>query len=141
MTEDDEGSLLRVSLVGAAAPDKPASRPLLRAVLFASVVALLLGYDIGVMSGAILDIQSSLDLSTVEQELVIGSLNFVSAFGSLFTAYFSDSVGRRVCLFVAMSLSTVGTMVMTLANGFWMLLAGRFICGLGVGCGMVRGRS
>jgi MFS family permease len=103
--------------------------------MFASCVAVLLGYDIGVMSGAILGIESSLNLTTAEVELVIGSLNFVSAFGSLFVAGFSDRVGRRFCLFVAMVLSTIGTIMMTVANDFWMMLGGRMVCGLGVGCG------
>jgi sugar porter (SP) family MFS transporter len=105
-------------------------------VLFASFVAVLLGYDIGVMSGAILDIETTLGLSIIQKQLVVGSLNFVSAFGSLFAATFSDWVGRRMCIFVSMVMYTLGTALMTAANTFSVMLAGRFVCGLGVGCGM-----
>ena len=69
--------------------DSPSATPrqrwwfLARSVGFASVVAILLGYDIGVMSGAILDIETTFTLSLVQKQLVVGSLNFISAFGAL----------------------------------------------------------
>ena len=52
-------------------------------VAFACGVAVLLGYDIGVMSGAITGIEASLSLSLVQKQLIMGSLNFVSGFGAL----------------------------------------------------------
>ena len=48
-------------------------------------VACTLGYDIGVMGGAVIFMSKTLDLSTGKQELAVGCLNFVSGFGALFT--------------------------------------------------------
>ena len=64
-----------------------------RVVGFSSLVAVLLGYDIGVMSGAILDIEITLSLTMVQKELVVGLLNFVSAFGALLAGAISDRFG------------------------------------------------
>ena len=49
---------------------------------FVATAGGLKGYHTGVISGAIHSIAADLDLSETEQELVIGSLNVASAFGT-----------------------------------------------------------
>ena len=39
--------------------------------------------DVGVMSAAILDIEEDMDLSPVQAEVLVGSLNVIAAFGGL----------------------------------------------------------
>ena len=39
--------------------------------------------DVGVMSAAILDIEEDMDLSYVQAEVLVGSLNVIAAFGGL----------------------------------------------------------
>lgn len=39
--------------------------------------------DVGVMSAAILDIEEDLDLSPLQAEVLVGSLNVIAAFGGL----------------------------------------------------------
>ena len=44
---------------------------------FTSLLGALLGYDIGIISGAIIFIRDDLGLSTRQAEVVVGSLNLV----------------------------------------------------------------
>ena len=112
--------------------------------------------DIGVMSGAILDIEASFGLTLVQKQLVcamlcswfvlriilrchtqvVGSLNFISAFGALGAGSVSEGLGRRPCIALSLLLYSTGTAVMTAARSYATLLAGRVIVGLGVGVGM-----
>ena len=55
----------------------------LRAILIASTVILFLGYDQGIISGAILFMRDDLDFSEVQTEIAIGVLNIAAAFGGL----------------------------------------------------------
>jgi len=105
-------------------------------VAFACAIAVLLGYDIGVMSGAIRGIASTLGLSVVQRQLVVGSLNFVSGIGALAAGALADTVGRRSCLAASMALYTLGSLIMVSAGAFGTMLGGRIVVGLSVGLGM-----
>ncbi|CAM9701001.1 unnamed protein product, partial [Phaeothamnion confervicola] len=102
-----------------------------------SLTSVLLGYDVGVMSGAILYIKTTLGLSTVQQEVTVGSLNLIAAFGGLVAGKAADALGRKKAIAMACFIFMVGATTMTIARSFEMLLAGRIITGVGVGCGFV----
>ena len=106
-------------------------------VVFASVccglTATTLGYDVGVMSCAIVLIKDELALSEVKEEIIVGSLNFVAALGALVAAQTADALGRRATILACCVLYVVGTLLMALARGFGVLLLGRAVTGLGVG--------
>ena len=127
-----ESSSSSAALAPAAAP--PSSPTLF--VAFACAIAVLLGYDIGVMSGAIRGIASTLGLSVVQRQLVVGSLNFVSGIGALVAGALADTVGRRSCLAASMALYTLGSLIMVSAGTFGAMLGGRIVVGLSVGLGM-----
>jgi len=103
----------------------------------ASVTSILLGYDVGVMSGAIIFISEDLGLTRPQQEIVIGSLNLIAAFGGLMAGKAADRLGRRWALGLACLVFLLGGIMMTAANDFQTMLAGRVVTGLGVGCGFV----
>eukprot|EP00312_Isochrysidales_sp_CCMP1244_P018806 CAMPEP_0202775922 /NCGR_PEP_ID=MMETSP1388-20130828/49479_1 /ASSEMBLY_ACC=CAM_ASM_000864 /TAXON_ID=37098 /ORGANISM="Isochrysis sp, Strain CCMP1244" /LENGTH=185 /DNA_ID=CAMNT_0049445061 /DNA_START=12 /DNA_END=565 /DNA_ORIENTATION=+ len=117
----------------------PPSPPFPWRVLLVSIIASLnnmaFGYDVGVVSGSLLDMAGSLDLSLSEQELATSGLNFVSGIGALAGAGFvMDSLGRRATLMVSSLLLVIGGAFVTLANSFGVLLLGRALQGLGSGC-------
>ena len=93
----------------------------------------LLGYDIGVISGTITAIIDDIGLSTFQAEVVVGSLNLVSAFGGLGAGTLADCFGRKMMLALAAGTFVVGTAIMCKATSFSSLLLGRIIMGLGVG--------
>lgn len=112
---------------------------LLASVCFTSLLGALLGYDIGIVSGAIVFITKDMSLSTWQAEVVVGSLNLVSAFGALLAGSFADRFGRKAAICLANALFVFGTLTVVLSYGFSGLLAGRILMGFGVGCGFVVG--
>ena len=92
---------------------------------------------IGIMSCAIVLIKEELALSELKEEVVVGALGFVAALGALVAAQTADALGRRATILACCALYVVGTLLMALARGFWVLLLGRAVTGLGVGVSFV----
>jgi len=108
-------------------------------VIFALCAALNscnLGYDIGVSTHAGGLIQRDLGLTDVQRELFVGSLNFWSIFGSMFSHWICDTFGRRRSFQVAALNFILGVVIMATASGFAVLMVGRFFLGIGVGFGL-----
>lgn len=93
--------------------------------------------DVGIMADALDLIQDTLDLTTAEIQFAVGSLNFVSAFGTLIAGQTSDVLGRKRTVLICCALYIVGTFCMSAAQNFTVLLLGRIITGLGVGVSFV----
>ncbi|EYU23018.1 hypothetical protein ABFS82_11G045300 [Erythranthe guttata] len=105
----------------------------LACALLASTNSILLGYDIGVMSGAALFIRENLKLSSVEVEILVGSLNVFSLIGSLASGKTSDLIGRRYTIVLAAATFFIGALLMGLAPSYPYLISGRMVAGVGVG--------
>ncbi|XP_059637052.1 probable polyol transporter 6 [Cornus florida] len=101
--------------------------------LVASTNSILLGYDIGVMSGAILYIKDHMKISRVEEEVLVGSLNVCSLIGSFAAGSTSDAIGRRYTIVLSSATFLIGALLMGLAPSYPFLMAGRLIAGIGVG--------
>jgi MFS family permease len=94
-----------------------------------------LGYDIGVGTIAGPMIMEEFQLTGVQLEIFLGSINFWSIFGALTSPIISDRYGRRVTLGTAAVGFLVGVVIMSTSQSFQQLLVGRVIVGLGVGVG------
>ncbi|KAK4283753.1 hypothetical protein QN277_000673 [Acacia crassicarpa] len=101
--------------------------------LLASVTSVLLGYDIGAMSGASILIKEDMKITYGEQEILVGVLNVFSLFGSLASGKMSDCIGRRYTIVFAAFTFLLGALLMGLAPNYWFLLVGRMVAGVGVG--------
>ncbi|KAF3487048.1 hypothetical protein F2Q69_00052575 [Brassica cretica] len=104
---------------------------------FASLNNVLLGYDVGVMSGAVLFIQQDLNITEVQTEVLIGSLSIISLFGSLAGGRTSDSIGRKWTMALAALVFQTGAAVMAVAPSFEVLMIGRTFAGIGIGLGVM----
>lgn len=93
----------------------------------------LVSADIGVMSGAALFIKEDLKITSTQVEILVGSLNVVSLFGSLASGRTSDWIGRRWTIILAACTFLIGALLMGLAPSFLFLMAGRVVAGVGVG--------
>ncbi|XP_074312265.1 putative polyol transporter 4 [Silene latifolia] len=102
---------------------------------FASVNSVLLGYDVGVMSGAIIFIQEELQISEVQQEILVGCLSIVSLVGSLAGGRSSDAIGRKWTMGIGAIIFQIGALIMTIAHSFRILMLGRLLSGIGIGFG------
>ncbi|XP_059314187.1 polyol transporter 5 [Lycium ferocissimum] len=115
-------------------PKKPKTNKYAIACSFlASLASILLGYDIGVMSGAIIYIQKDLHISDTKVEILVGILNVYSLFGSVAAGPTSDWIGRRYTMVVAAAIFFAGALLMGFATTYAFLMVGRFVAGVGVG--------
>lgn len=115
-------------------PKKPkANKYAIACSFLASLASILLGYDIGVMSGAIIYIKKDLNISDVKVEILVGILNVYSLFGSAAAGRTSDWIGRRYTMVVAAAIFFVGALLMGFATNYAFLMVGRFVAGVGVG--------
>lgn len=105
----------------------------LAGAVLASTNSILLGYDIGVMSGAVLFIRENLDVTSTQIEILVGCLNVCSLVGSLASGKTSDCIGRRYTIVLAAATFLIGALFMGLAPSFPFLMAGRVVAGIGVG--------
>ncbi|KAH7568949.1 hypothetical protein ACOSP7_012073 [Xanthoceras sorbifolium] len=105
--------------------------------IFASLNSVLLGYDVGVMSGAIIFIQEDLNISEVQVEILVGILSIISLLGSLAGGKTSDALGRKWTIGLAAIVFQSGAAIMALAPSFAILMIGRLLAGVGIGFGVM----
>eukprot|EP01083_Nonionella_stella_P282136 960193_1 len=99
--------------------------------------SILLGYDIGIISGAILFIKDDMELSDTQVEFVLGSFNIFAVLGSICAGKISDAQGRKRSIAYAALVFLAGALLMAVSAGFWSLLLGRLVTGIGAGAGLV----
>ncbi|KAE8805025.1 carbohydrate transporter/ sugar porter [Hordeum vulgare] len=98
-----------------------------------SIISILMGYDTGVMSGAMLFIKEDLGTNDTQVQILAGILNVCALAGSLTAGRVSDWVGRRRTISLAACIFLAGSVLMGLSPNFATLLAGRCVAGVGVG--------
>ncbi|KAL3538949.1 hypothetical protein ACH5RR_002315 [Cinchona calisaya] len=115
-------------------PKKPKRNKYALACSFlASMTSVLLGYDIGVMSGAAIYIKKDFQISDVQVEVLVGILNLYSLLGSAAAGRTSDWIGRRLTIVFASGIFFAGALLMGFSTNYAFLMVGRFVAGIGVG--------
>ncbi|KAH6789338.1 polyol/monosaccharide transporter 5 [Perilla frutescens var. frutescens] len=115
-------------------PKKPKlNKYALACAFLASMASILLGYDIGVMSGAIIYIRKEIHMTDIQKEVIMGILNIYSLLGSAAAGLTSDWLGRRYTVVIAGAIFFAGALLMGFATNYAFLMAGRFVAGIGVG--------
>ncbi|XP_055804747.1 probable polyol transporter 4 [Solanum dulcamara] len=117
--------------------DMSSRKYVLVCAVFASLNSVLLGYDVGVMSGAIIFIQQDLNITEVQEEVLVGILSIISLLGSLAGGKTSDAIGRKWTMAFAAIVFQSGALIMSLAPDFKVLMIGRFLAGIGIGFGVM----
>ncbi|EIW86825.1 general substrate transporter [Coniophora puteana RWD-64-598 SS2] len=112
-------------------------QPLLYAIsVFASLGVFLFGYDQGVMSGIItgpyfksyFNNPGSIEVGTMVAVLELGALATSIAAGRV-----GDVIGRKGTLFTGALVFTIGGAIQSFTTGFYVMIVGRIVSGLGVG--------
>ncbi|GLT98071.1 hypothetical protein SLE2022_155950 [Rubroshorea leprosula] len=101
--------------------------------ILASMTSILLGYDIGVMSGAIIYIQRDLKISDLKVEILTGIINLYCLIGAAAAGRTSDWIGRRYTIVFAGAIFFVGALLMGFSTNYAFLMVGRFVAGIGIG--------
>src|SRR5699024_3788901 len=94
---------------------------------------LLSGYDMRVISGALLYIKTDIPLSDFTEGLVVSAILIGAIFGSGFSGLLSDKFGRRRLVFMISIVFAVGALILAAAPNMSTLVIGRSIIGLAVG--------
>ncbi len=118
-------------------PTKPNATDGTRFVYLAAAISalggMLFGYDIGVISGAILFIKKDFALSSGMEEIVVSSVLLGSLAGAAFGGMLADQLGRRKLLIVTAVVFGLGAIGAALAPGTVWLVAARLIGGTAIG--------
>jgi SP family galactose:H+ symporter-like MFS transporter len=103
------------------------------AVAIASLGGLLFGYDTGVISGALLFIRQTFNLSSTMQELVVSAVLIGAVLGAVAGGVLADRFGRRRMIILAGLIFTISAIGTSLAGNVATLIAGRIVVGIGIG--------
>ena len=104
---------------------------------FSAMDSLLLGYDIGCISGILLFVQEEFALTSHQVEVFASAMNSAALFGALFSGYIADKFGRKPALFMSSCTFALGSILMAVATSYDMLVYSRYIQGFGVGAGLL----
>ncbi|WP_180540517.1 sugar porter family MFS transporter [Nevskia soli] len=111
-----------------------AIRPFVYAAASISALGgLLFGYDIGVISGAILFVQKQFSLSARMEEIVVSSVLLGSLAGAAGGGVLADRLGRRRLLIAAAIVFGLGGVGAALAPGTAWLILARVVAGVAIG--------
>lgn len=101
------------------------------AAVAASLSGLMLGYEMGVTSGVLLQLRGVLSLSCREQELLVGSHLLGALLICLAGGAVLDRYGRRCSLLLSAALVVGGTLVLVAVTSLAALTLGRLVVGMG----------
>ncbi|KAK3519353.1 hypothetical protein QTP70_024784 [Hemibagrus guttatus] len=102
------------------------------AVSVASLSGLMLGYEMGLISGALLQLREVLFLSCPQQEQAVGALLLGAFMLSVAGGTIVDRYGRRFSIILTAALCACGTLLSVCAPSFWTLVVGRMLVGMAV---------
>jgi len=103
------------------------------ATAISALGGMLFGYDIGVISGAILFIKREFSLSPGMEEIVVSSVLLGSLVGAVAGGMLADRLGRRRLLILTAVVFGLGAMGAAVAPGTGSLIAARIIAGAAIG--------
>lgn len=101
--------------------------------LMAALGGLLSGYDTGVISGALLFINQTWDLSVSQQGFLVSSVLIGALTGALTTGAFADIFGRKKMIIATAIMFFVGSILCAVAPSVEFLIASRIFTGFAVG--------
>lgn len=94
-------------------------------------------YDLGLIGGAILDIEIDFGITNNEEAAIVGSAKAGAVLGTFFGGAYMYRYGRLKAIAVDSIFFIVGPVLMAAAQSVSALVLGRFIIGLGVGTSAV----
>jgi MFS transporter, SP family, galactose:H+ symporter len=103
------------------------------AAAISALGGMLFGYDIGVISGAILFIKRDFSLSAGMEEIVVSSVLLGSLAGAAAGGILADRLGRRKLLIVTAMVFGLAAIAAALAPGTAWLILARVVAGLAIG--------
>ncbi|XP_072046510.1 solute carrier family 2, facilitated glucose transporter member 10-like [Amphiura filiformis] len=98
----------------------------------AALGGVLFGYDMGIVSGALLLLKPTFNLSCFEQEMVVSSMLLGALCGSLVGGFIVDWIGRRITIICNAFIFVIGAIILATAHSYAVLVFGRLVVGFAV---------
>ncbi|XP_065843268.1 solute carrier family 2, facilitated glucose transporter member 10-like [Oscarella lobularis] len=98
----------------------------------AALGGVLFGYDVGIISGALVLLRCDFDLSKTEESLTVSVMLIGAMIASLTGGFVIDAIGRRLAIIINAVIFVVGASILAASKTYGMLIFGRLIVGFGV---------
>lgn len=105
---------------------------LLMAACTAAIGGIMFGYDVGVISGALLQLRQEFHLSCNQQAILVSFLLLGATIGAIISGFLVDLLGRKLTILVNGIIFTLGSITLALAKSFYILVCGRLLLGCAV---------
>ena len=99
----------------------------------AGLGGLLYGIDVGIISGALLYLEKTVDLTVSQTSILVAAVLGGSTLSSLIAGFMADWFGRKKMIIVSGVLFVLSIVLIVLSQGFLSLLFGRILQGLSGG--------
>ncbi|KAI1431671.1 general substrate transporter [Xylaria sp. CBS 124048] len=122
------------------------SAPAIMVGLFVATGGILFGYDTGIINGILAmrsfrdqfstgfrDSDGLLNLRPEQTSITVAILSAGTVAGALLSAPFADWIGRRLSIIASIGVFIIGVILQVTASALPLLLAGRFVAGVGIG--------
>ena len=87
-------------------------------LFFGGLGGMLYGYDIGVISGALLFMNNELGLTAHHESLIVASVLFGGALATLVTGFLADMFGRKKIIIASSIIFLIGLLLIIKADSF-----------------------
>jgi len=98
-----------------------------------SIGGILYGYDVGVISGALLFMKDAIPMSDIQTGVIVGAVLGGGLIGTLLAGPVGDRYGRRFLIMASSIVFILGITLVLLAHSFVTILCARLFLGVGVG--------
>ena len=99
----------------------------------AALGGILYGYDLGVISGALVFMKGDLALTDPEMSMIVAAVLGGGSVATLVGGPLADVIGRKLTILASAVIFIVGSIIVPLAPDFTLVMVGRLIQGVGVG--------
>jgi sugar porter (SP) family MFS transporter len=110
-------------------------RTLMAWAIAAALGGFVLGYELAVISGALLFLRHDFSLTAFEQGALVSAVPLGAMAGGLVVGRVADALGRRATLILVAVLFIAATVLATTASSYGVLLAARGLSGVAAGAG------
>jgi SP family galactose:H+ symporter-like MFS transporter len=101
--------------------------------IFAAIGGVLYGYDLGIISGALLFIDRDIPMTVNQTSFLVAAVFGGGSIATLASGFLSDWLGRRLMILLSAFIFIISVFIVVFAQSYDMLLFGRLVQGVGVG--------
>ena len=102
-------------------------------VFFAAMGGILYGYDLGIISGALLFIRHDISMTLAQSSFLVGAVLGGGAIATLVAGPLADWFGRKHMIIASAVIFLIGVFILVDAHTYFLVLMGRIVQGIGVG--------